>query len=774
MDIFTISKDSSARNDNLHLMMDYDSGYMSHNPESNLDSSLEISDDNLQKGDECKPVYLSEDALLETPISNKYLNSNVSMEIENEDYEEARNLFNMLDCEESEIPSSASSHGSRLIAFSESSESERSIEISPAKPLIFDSKREDNVRSSLICRLPLSFLKDSPILQTLQKGNTATPELNKNNIPQPNNFSGRLESNKKNTSQPSLICCVPLETIRKMDDPKKKLTLIFSKANENSYSVKRKYQSISPNKNESLISNSLEKSLGQQSDFGSSTSSEISSLDTTQENESSDESYYQEQPADEPKQQDLKPLKSNEYPDTLSVVGENQQIKVSDDNVSNVQHSLINPAAVYGENLERNSFSRLSHIQETTEVDQIRDITDSKQIPMQSEAVNVHESSIEEEEESLEAQLQEALKRSIIMEMDGDVVEQKKAHEINASCTLSQIDGKIGIPLINESSEVQIEDSMEQVSTEVRNTNEYLQLQISSVSNVELVPSGLNIDSLQLTEARTQIEGTQPQESSKLSQQLHVSNNSSEICQVNETLIVDFSEGMNQETHTEELTPSLLQPTVEQSLEPFVVDQQSVMNDSSVISQLDKTVNVKSAEEAKQEMHTNVHAPSLIQHTVEQSLEPLEVPQQKRVVNDFCGILQFNTTLKVDSAEGMNQPVHTNELAHSLLQPVVEQGQLQGSSHTQASQLKEATGLDISEDRIPVQTKQKLIDKSVVEHTQAMEASGCYDNEIEMLKASVASSSPERQNISRTHVQRNSLPNCSTRMTRIRQNSFSR
>lgn len=124
---------------NLHIM-DYDSGYISHNQESNSDSSQ----DSLCVGNEVnffsKPIYLCEDALLERPDIN-IKNFDISAEIEKEDFEETHRLFN-LSIDEDIINPSVPSVRTDFSGFSNESKEVVSVEIPVVDPIeIFESKQ---------------------------------------------------------------------------------------------------------------------------------------------------------------------------------------------------------------------------------------------------------------------------------------------------------------------------------------------------------------------------------------------------------------------------------------------------------------------------------------------------------------------------------------------------------------------------------------------------------------------------------------------------------
>nr|CAI5856750.1 unnamed protein product [Callosobruchus analis] len=215
MESNTCSTDDSARYDkHLHFTMDYDSGYMSHNPESNLGSPLE----NLSESTHIsKPVFLSEDALLERPVIAK---SDLSFQIDNENYEETRQLFFNISDDETVLSASVSSREDNCNALksSDSSRSNKSAEIPIAAPIVVEAKavETENVSTAF------------------------------------NNITNTLVT----------------------ADPKKKLVLVLSKCDkENMYSVKRKYKSMTPESDKHTDS-SFDRSMGNNNETDTSMSLE--------------------------------------------------------------------------------------------------------------------------------------------------------------------------------------------------------------------------------------------------------------------------------------------------------------------------------------------------------------------------------------------------------------------------------------------------------------------------------------------------------------------
>lgn len=103
----------------LGLSMDNDSGYVSHHPESNLDSSSE----NMNKVSfDSQDIFMSEDAHLEQPILRK-------------------NCSNLRqDSFDSVINTSQESVNTEFSGFDDSDRSELSFVIPTVKPLVLNSK----------------------------------------------------------------------------------------------------------------------------------------------------------------------------------------------------------------------------------------------------------------------------------------------------------------------------------------------------------------------------------------------------------------------------------------------------------------------------------------------------------------------------------------------------------------------------------------------------------------------------------------------------------
>lgn len=247
----------------LALTMDYDSGYMSHNPESNLDSSLEFSvGESLLKNGTNKPIYLSEDALLEKPEIKKS-SLNLSFQIENENYEETRRLFYSPEKEESDtvISDSVISQDTNYSGFNDSElENNISPVIASVRPIVVDIA---NIKNNL--NVIYNDEKDSGDVSFKTVPDTE------------NNFSGKLDKDIK-TKLPSALSNI---TNTLTNDSSKKLTLIFSKADkENIYSVKRKFQSLSPKQDSSSEkaepNSSLEGSYVSEKDVSSTTETDKS------------------------------------------------------------------------------------------------------------------------------------------------------------------------------------------------------------------------------------------------------------------------------------------------------------------------------------------------------------------------------------------------------------------------------------------------------------------------------------------------------------------
>nr|CAH7714592.1 unnamed protein product [Callosobruchus chinensis] len=214
----TCSTDSAKYDKHVHITMDYDSGYMSHNPESNLGSPLESHGESTHVS---KPVFLSEDALLERPIITK---SDLSFQIDNENYEETRKLFFNVSDDETVLSASVSSGKDSFNALkcSESSGSDRSTEIPVAAPIVVDAKAMLDIDT-----------------QSIDNGKCLAKETE---------HIGTAFTNITNT----------LATA----DPQKKLVLVLSKCDkENMYSVKRKYRSLTP-ESDKCVPSSFDNSFG--------------------------------------------------------------------------------------------------------------------------------------------------------------------------------------------------------------------------------------------------------------------------------------------------------------------------------------------------------------------------------------------------------------------------------------------------------------------------------------------------------------------------------
>nr|XP_023025972.1 uncharacterized protein LOC111513979 [Leptinotarsa decemlineata] len=218
----------------LNFNMDYDSGYISHNPESNLDSSS--CSDILTEQSSNKPVYLSEDALLEKPDVRPRL-FDLSMEIDREDYEETRNLFNSSDIDDEAfiLPKSEDSHEISYSGFDKDSDIS-DIEIPCAAKIVYGSVSTLNNKNNSGDKFEDEVEKEANILYCEAE----------------NDFKGFSSSQKQHVS-----AFYNITNTLATDDPKKKLTLIFSKCDkENVYTVKRKYRSLTPNN--SLTEDELE------------------------------------------------------------------------------------------------------------------------------------------------------------------------------------------------------------------------------------------------------------------------------------------------------------------------------------------------------------------------------------------------------------------------------------------------------------------------------------------------------------------------------------
>lgn len=264
----------------LLLMMDHDSGYV-EGVETTSSSSNESSKEVTMNPCSAVPqnIYLSEDALLEKPDLSFDWTVNLPYEINPEDHEESRKLFFSPEVIEGSEPS----HGSEIVysGLENESESESSAEIphestikvnpnfitctseeTEDKDILTISASEKDLtleieEPSLVCSYNDCFLKcpETTKSQTKEK-------------PVINNFDGKLPTVQPSSSNIESNCHTPSNkdlnnvcgtqskhspnlqsTSQQEPKTKKKLTLVFSKAvNKNSYSVKRKYPSLTPEK----------------------------------------------------------------------------------------------------------------------------------------------------------------------------------------------------------------------------------------------------------------------------------------------------------------------------------------------------------------------------------------------------------------------------------------------------------------------------------------------------------------------------------------------
>ncbi|CAH1101450.1 unnamed protein product [Psylliodes chrysocephalus] len=205
---------------NLLLSMDYDSGYISHKSESNLDSSSENAENVLPLSSE--PIYFSEDALLETPECCKY--PTISLEIQRENFEETRIMFN------SPILSNCTTH------VSGSNESVRSQELN------YSGFNSDQCNISPEIPFSNRIVVDSTSVENTKNSMYFSPDLQ--------DFKREAFKNMQNKSSVFGNITNTLAT----NDPIKKLTLVLSKSEkENIYSVKRKYRSLTPTSEKNFL-----------------------------------------------------------------------------------------------------------------------------------------------------------------------------------------------------------------------------------------------------------------------------------------------------------------------------------------------------------------------------------------------------------------------------------------------------------------------------------------------------------------------------------------
>ncbi|KAG5890907.1 hypothetical protein JTB14_024905 [Gonioctena quinquepunctata] len=209
------------------LTMDYDSGYISHNPESNLDSSSENITEIIKEPSLClsEDAFLSEDALLERPEINKF--SNLSVEIDKEDYEETRKLFNSSDIgSESILPNSTESQELSYNGFDKDYDNS-DFEIPCVNKIIVANFSEISALNSTHNSYEDQTIEDHTSQERSNDGFVGFSQNQKFPMTAFSNITNTLATN----------------------DPKKKLTLIFSKSDkENIYSVKRKYHSLTPDR----------------------------------------------------------------------------------------------------------------------------------------------------------------------------------------------------------------------------------------------------------------------------------------------------------------------------------------------------------------------------------------------------------------------------------------------------------------------------------------------------------------------------------------------
>lgn len=263
---------------NFHVTVDYDSGYMSHNQESSSDFSLENISEIGPHPTTSRPVYLSEDALLEKPevnVKSKSVDTKskdhetitkFSTDFGREDFNESRNLF---PSPETVLSTSVISQRTTFSGFDDS-DSNTSVEISCSKQIIIEnvgSCIEDNELHCNSTEYSLNTSGNNLICQeNAQFSHHVQSEVLSNLCISLNKYEDDISFSQCSEENENYLALNNITNIGsvKNSENKKKLTLIFSKNNkENIYSVKRKYQSISPEKNATPEKNdaSLDKRL---------------------------------------------------------------------------------------------------------------------------------------------------------------------------------------------------------------------------------------------------------------------------------------------------------------------------------------------------------------------------------------------------------------------------------------------------------------------------------------------------------------------------------
>lgn len=251
----------------LLLMMDHDSGYV-EGVETTSSSSNESSKEVTMNPCSAVPqnIYLSEDALLEKPDISFDWTVNLPYDINPEDHEESRRLFFSPEVIEGSEPSQEVVYS----GLENDSESETSAEIPhettiKVNPSFFTSEvtEDKDILTISASERDLSLEIEEPnsvcyyndcFLKCLETTQTQTKEG------VTNSFDGKLPTVQPNSSK----CHTPLKkpqnnvtqnehspnlpsTSQQEPKTKKKLTLVFSKKKD-TYSVKRKYPSLTPEK----------------------------------------------------------------------------------------------------------------------------------------------------------------------------------------------------------------------------------------------------------------------------------------------------------------------------------------------------------------------------------------------------------------------------------------------------------------------------------------------------------------------------------------------
>ncbi|XP_066249064.1 uncharacterized protein mi isoform X2 [Euwallacea similis] len=246
---FKYSKDAT----NFLLTMDHDSGYVEG--AENTPSSMEYEPSKqVTVGLYRKDFPINEDALLEKPVASLNWSADLPYEIPVEDHEETRKLFFSPDVVESSVPSQGSSvHYSGLES---DSCSEREIPVQ--KPIVFHDKcmiieSTDNDVLTLTGSESDKSLEETFVSQIVANRNICT--YNECSLQRASCSSTNKSSHAilecQNLAPPTCENQMPSLEVSKTissSQPNKRLTLVFWKSDQENYSVKRKYPSMTPEK----------------------------------------------------------------------------------------------------------------------------------------------------------------------------------------------------------------------------------------------------------------------------------------------------------------------------------------------------------------------------------------------------------------------------------------------------------------------------------------------------------------------------------------------